>query len=138
MRFISTILEALETRTTMSGHPARRYLQRAGMAGLIIGMLFAANFVVVADELGICDELEEEMQHFVDAHVDEWVATLAAPAELARFRSFINAPEEPDPLLARVPERGQSRPATLEERREVLISGARIEVRDAHGHPVPC
>jgi formate/nitrite transporter FocA (FNT family) len=47
-QFISTILEALETKTTMSGHLARRYLQRAGMAGLIIGVLFAANFVVVA------------------------------------------------------------------------------------------
>ena len=47
-QFISTVLAALETKTTMSGKLARRYLQRAGMAGMIIGVLFAANFAVVA------------------------------------------------------------------------------------------
>ncbi|MEX5304786.1 formate/nitrite transporter family protein [Kocuria sp. CPCC 205258] len=47
-QFISTVLAALETKTTMSGELARRYLQRAGMAGMIIGVLFAANFAVVA------------------------------------------------------------------------------------------
>lgn len=46
--FISTALEVLETKTTMSGALARRYLQRAAMAGVIIGLLYATNYAVVA------------------------------------------------------------------------------------------
>ena len=46
--FISTALEALETKTAMSGELARRYLQRAAMAGILIGVFYAANFAVIA------------------------------------------------------------------------------------------
>jgi len=46
--FISTILEALETKTAMSGELTRRYLQRAAMAGIIIGLLYLTNFAVIA------------------------------------------------------------------------------------------
>ncbi|MCL3862261.1 formate/nitrite transporter family protein [Actinotalea sp. K2] len=46
--FISTVLEALETKTAMSGELARRYLQRAAMAGIIIGLLYVAHYGVVA------------------------------------------------------------------------------------------
>ena len=46
--FISTVLEALETKTAMSGTLARRYLMRAGMAGIVIGVLYAANYAVIA------------------------------------------------------------------------------------------
>lgn len=46
--FISTALEALETKTAMSGDLARRYLQRAAMAGFIIGVLYATNYAVIA------------------------------------------------------------------------------------------
>lgn len=46
--FISTVLEALETKTAMSGRMARRYLQRAAMAGIIIGLMYVANFGIVA------------------------------------------------------------------------------------------
>lgn len=46
--FISTVLEALETKTAMSGRMARRYLQRAAMAGIIIGLMYGANFGIIA------------------------------------------------------------------------------------------
>lgn len=46
--FIGTVLEALETKTTMSGELTRRYLQRAAMAGLVIGLLYAVNFAIIA------------------------------------------------------------------------------------------
>ncbi|NCT90525.1 formate/nitrite transporter family protein [Cellulomonas sp. APG4] len=46
--FISTALEALETKTTMSGELARRYLQRAAMAGILIGVFYVTNYAVVA------------------------------------------------------------------------------------------
>lgn len=89
--------------------------------------------VVVNDSLGIAEELEAEMQEFVEGHEDEWVATMKDPDKLARFRSFINAPEAPDPLFARMPERDQNRPATLDERETVLVSGPTIAFRGARG-----
>ncbi|QCB94002.1 formate/nitrite transporter family protein [Cellulomonas shaoxiangyii] len=47
-QFISTVLESLETKTTMSGRLTRRYLQRAAMAGVIIGLLYGTHYAVVA------------------------------------------------------------------------------------------
>ncbi|GIG35003.1 formate/nitrite transporter family protein [Cellulomonas pakistanensis] len=54
-QFISTALEVLETKTTMSGGLARRYLQRAAMAGVLIGLLYATFYVVLAAFAGIGD-----------------------------------------------------------------------------------
>ncbi|GIG38409.1 formate/nitrite transporter family protein [Cellulomonas phragmiteti] len=47
-QFISTVLESLETKTAMSGTLGRRYLMRAAMAGIIIGLLYAVHYAVVA------------------------------------------------------------------------------------------
>lgn len=46
--FISTVLEALDTKTALSGEMTRRYLQRAAMAGVIIGGFYLINFTVIA------------------------------------------------------------------------------------------
>jgi nitrite reductase (NADH) large subunit len=88
--------------------------------------------VVVNDSLGLAEELEQAMARHVDTYEDEWAATLADPERLRRFRSFVNAPNTPDPSVARVPERGQFRPATQEERERgeaVLVAGPTIPVR---------
>ncbi|MFE4468571.1 nitrite reductase large subunit NirB [Leifsonia sp. NPDC056824] len=89
--------------------------------------------VVVADSLGLGAELEAAMAAHIDTYEDEWAATLRDPERLRRFRSFVNAPTEADPSIARVEERGQLRPATAEERAAgaVLVAGARIPVRGA-------
>ncbi|MGH3704890.1 MAG: nitrite reductase large subunit NirB, partial [Agromyces sp.] len=90
--------------------------------------------VVVHDSLGLADELEQAMAAHVDTYEDEWAATLADPDRLRRFRSFVNAPNVPDPTIARVPEREQFRPATADERERgeaVLVSGPSIPVRGA-------
>ena len=90
--------------------------------------------VVVNDSLGLADELEQAMARHVDTYEDEWAATLADPERLRRFRSFVNAPNTPDPSIARVPERDQFRPATAEERERgeaVLVAGPTIPVRGA-------
>ncbi|WP_062289378.1 formate/nitrite transporter family protein [Demequina phytophila] len=47
-QFISTVLDALETKTAMSGGLARVYLMRAAMAGIIIGIMYLTNFAVIA------------------------------------------------------------------------------------------
>lgn len=45
--FISTALEALETKTAMAGQLARRYLQRAIMAGVLIAVFYLTNYNVI-------------------------------------------------------------------------------------------
>jgi nitrite reductase (NADH) large subunit len=85
--------------------------------------------VVVEDSLGIADELEAAMAKHVGSYEDEWAATLKDPERLRRFRSFVNAPEQEDEAIVFVPERGQIRPATNEEKSAVLISSASIPVR---------
>ncbi|SDB80849.1 assimilatory nitrite reductase (NAD(P)H) large subunit precursor [Raineyella antarctica] len=72
--------------------------------------------VVMEDSLGIGAELEAAMERHVEHYRDEWAATLEDPDRLRRFRSFVNAPIEPDDGPSYVTERGQRRPATAAER----------------------
>ncbi|WP_128376792.1 nitrite reductase large subunit NirB [Streptomyces cavernae] len=66
--------------------------------------------VVVNDSLGICEELESLMAAHVSHYRDEWAETINDPEKLARFVSFINAPDTPDPVVGFVPEREQIKP----------------------------
>ena len=91
------------------------------------GGLDAIREVVLEDSLGIGEELDRAMAEHVGSYRDEWAATLADPAKLAQFSSFLNAPDVADPDLAYVDERGQRRPARPHER--PLIAGASLEVR---------
>lgn len=47
-QFISTVLDALETKTAMSGALGRVYVMRSAMAGLLIGVMYLAYFSIVA------------------------------------------------------------------------------------------
>ncbi|MEU8225137.1 nitrite reductase large subunit NirB [Kribbella sp. NPDC048915] len=88
--------------------------------------------VVLNDSLGIAADLDAAMAKHVDSYVDEWQATLNDPDKLARFVSFVNAPDQPDADLRYVVERNQPRPATPAERGQlepVLLAGPRLEVR---------
>ncbi|WP_062378304.1 formate/nitrite transporter family protein [Demequina pelophila] len=53
--FISTVLNALETKTRMSGGLARVYLMRAAMAGIIIGLMYLVYFAIVAAFVAVGD-----------------------------------------------------------------------------------
>ncbi|MBO3093328.1 nitrite reductase large subunit NirB [Cellulomonas dongxiuzhuiae] len=92
------------------------------------GGLDGVRAVVVDDALGICADLDEQMARHVEDYEDEWRSTLDDPEKLQRFASFVNAPDVPDPSLAYVPERGQVRPASADER-AVLVAGTTLEVR---------
>ncbi len=94
------------------------------------GGLDHVRAVVCEDSLGIAEELEAAIAAHVDGYEDEWAATLRDPARLRRFRSFVNAPDTPDPSILRVRERDQTRPATPGERATgpVPIAGVRIPV----------
>ena len=65
--------------------------------------------VVIEDSLGICDELEAQMQHLVNTYQCEWKKAIEDPEKLKRFRHFVNT-NKPDPSLDYVEERGQKRP----------------------------
>ncbi|MEU6199329.1 nitrite reductase large subunit NirB [Streptomyces sp. NPDC047061] len=76
----------------------------------IPGGLGHVRDVVVEDSLGICEELESLMAAHVAHYADEWASTVDDPEKLARFVSFVNAPDTPDPVVGFVPERGQMKP----------------------------
>ncbi|MFI6560923.1 nitrite reductase large subunit NirB [Streptomyces sp. NPDC050534] len=76
----------------------------------IPGGLDHVRDVVVEDSLGICEELESLMADHVANYADEWATTINNPDKLARFVSFVNAPDAPDPVVGFVPERDQIKP----------------------------
>jgi nitrite reductase (NADH) large subunit len=78
------------------------------------GGLDRVREVVVDDALGLGAELEEAMAAHVGTYHDEWSATLEDPTKLARFVSFVNAPDTPDPSISFTSERGQIRPSDPE------------------------
>ncbi|MDQ3735363.1 MAG: nitrite reductase large subunit NirB [Actinomycetota bacterium] len=83
--------------------------------------------VVVEDSLGIAADLEAAMQRHVDAYSDEWRAVLDDSDKLARFASFINAPDTPDPSISVVDRRGQRVPAgNRRGSQPVLVSGPQL------------
>jgi len=66
--------------------------------------------VVLEDSLGLCAELEAQMQLVVDRYECEWANALNDPEKLKRFRTFVND-RGADPDIQFVQERGQPRPA---------------------------
>ena len=66
--------------------------------------------VIVHDKLGICDELERQMQHLVDTYQCEWTEVVNDPERRKRFRQFVNT-DDTEVGIEIVTERGQNRPA---------------------------
>jgi len=55
--------------------------------------------VVCEDSLGLASEFEAAMARHVEGYACEWKGVLEDPDKLARFVSFVNAPESPDPTV---------------------------------------
>jgi nitrite reductase (NADH) large subunit len=83
--------------------------------------------VVVDDKLAIGAELEADMQRVVDTYACEWKNAVTDPQTRKRFRHFVNS-EQGDANVVFMPERGQVRPATPQEREHRVIP---IAVRSA-------
>jgi nitrite reductase (NADH) large subunit len=71
--------------------------------------------VVISDKLGIAGELEADMQHVVNTYECEWKGAVTNPETRKRFRQFVNS-EQGDRNVIFIQERGQIRPATVEEK----------------------
>jgi nitrite reductase (NADH) large subunit len=75
--------------------------------------------VIINDSLGICTELENDMEKHVQNYQCEWQATLENPIKMQTFKHFINS-DEPDNNIIFVKDRDQHRPAYDFERLETL------------------
>ncbi len=71
--------------------------------------------VIIEDSLGICDELDAQMQHVIDTYQCEWKTAINDAEKLKRFRQFVNSDGEDENVLF-VEERGQLRPASEAEK----------------------
>ena len=74
--------------------------------------------VVIEDSLGICNDLEAQMDAVVGSYQCEWKTTIEDPEKLKRFRQFVNS-EAQDKAVIFVEERGQLRPAKEEELQKI-------------------
>ncbi len=81
-------------------------------AGGVDGLAYLRS-VLIDDVLGIAGELDAAIGRHVAGYEDEWAAVLDDPQRLARFVSFVNAPDTPDPSITFVTERDQPRPVLL-------------------------
>lgn len=66
--------------------------------------------VVINDKLGICDELEQRMQHLVDTYKCEWKEVVNDPEKRKLYHQFVNSDANQTDIEF-VDERGQTRPA---------------------------
>jgi nitrite reductase (NADH) large subunit len=71
--------------------------------------------VIIEDSLGICAELETEMESVVSTYQCEWKTTIENPEKVKQFRSFVNA-DTSDKEIVFIEARGQIRPATDAEK----------------------
>ncbi|EKM57614.1 uncharacterized protein PHACADRAFT_182112 [Phanerochaete carnosa HHB-10118-sp] len=66
--------------------------------------------ILLEDELGICADLEREMDELVGTYYDEWAIVANDPERQKQFRQFVNTPQRVQ-TVEPVVERGQPRPA---------------------------
>lgn len=66
--------------------------------------------VVLADSLGLAEELEREMQYLVDTYQCEWKSVVESPALREKFRHYANA-DDGDTTVSFIPEREMHRPS---------------------------
>ncbi len=76
--------------------------------------------VVIEDKLGLCEQLEQQMQYVINTYQCEWLTTIEDESKLKRFRHFINSDQQDDNVVF-VEERGQIRPADEEERKHFKL-----------------
>ena len=69
--------------------------------------------VVCDDSLGLAAEFEASIERHVAGYACEWKGVLEDPEKLARFVSFVNAPDAPDPTVTFERRNGRMVPLAL-------------------------
>ena len=76
--------------------------------------------VILDDELGICADLEREMDDLVGTYFDEWRAVVSDPERQKQFRQFVNTKDRVA-QTEKITERGQMRPANWSKAAPPLV-----------------
>lgn len=73
-QFISTVLDILDTKNEMTGQIAKRYLMRAAMAGIIIGVFYTTYYTVGAgfDQITVGDTNLHLVGKLIGAFIFGW------------------------------------------------------------------
>ena len=100
---------------------ADRLQRTSGWMDNMEGGLDYLKSVIIDDKLGICDELEAQMQNVVDTYQCEWKTAVEDESKRKQFRHFVNS-ESKDEAVKFVLEREQIRPATEEELADDIIA----------------
>ena len=116
-----TLIEYLDRFLMFYIRTADRLERTATWFNKLEGGIDYLKQVIIHDSLGICAELEAEMQHLVNTYQCEWKSTIEDPDKMKRFRHFVNS-EESDPNIVTVEERGQKRPAYEHDKSLISIS----------------
>ncbi len=115
----ATLIKYIDRVLTFYSRTADRLQRTSVWMENMEGGLDYLKSVVIDDKLGLCADLETQMQHVVDTYQCEWKTTIADASKLKRFRHFINSDKTDENILF-VEERGQIRPANEEERLHML------------------
>jgi len=91
-------------------HTADKLMRTARWVEQFEGGIERLKKILLDDELGICEELEKEMEALVGTYYDEWSVVVKDPARRRQFRQFVNTAEGQDHVEP-IKERGQKRPA---------------------------
>ena len=97
--------------------------------------------VIVNDRLGICDELERQMQFLVDTYQCEWTEVVNDPEKRRLFKQFVNT-DETEPTIEFVKEREQQAAGGLDDAvsfrsNELTVRGAATSGAKAPAAPEP-
>jgi nitrite reductase (NADH) large subunit len=76
--------------------------------------------VIVDDKLGICDELDKQMQHLIDTYHCEWKDAIEDPEKLKLFKHFGNS-DAHDPNVKFTRERTQIKPLLEGDKDKELV-----------------
>jgi nitrite reductase (NADH) large subunit len=128
-----TVIKYLDRFLMFYTRTADRLERTAPWFNKLEGGIDYLKSVIIDDALGICAELEAEMQRQVETYRCEWKATIEDPAKVARFTTFVNAEGVVDPDQLYVQERGQKRPARPEERPFATPTGVPVTISKRPG-----
>jgi len=91
--------------------------------------------VIVHDKLGICADLERQMQFVVETYKCEWAEVVRDPERRRLFQQFVNT-DQTEPTIEFVSERGQSHPAPWGELLQLAV-GQGTEIGQPQAVSVP-
>lgn len=117
----ATLIKYIDRVLTFYSRTADRLQRTSVWMENMEGGLDYLKSVIIEDKLGLCADLEAQMQHVVDTYQCEWKTTIADESKLKRFRHFINSDKTDENILF-VEERGQIRPANEEERLHLAVA----------------